>query len=260
MSAVLELTGVHASPWGSPLLVDIDLALGPGEIHGLIGPNGAGKTSLLRCISGDLPIAAGSLRFGGRPLQDWPLAERARCLAVLPQQSLLNFPFTVEEVVLLGRTPHDTGHRVDRQVCDAVITALDIAHLRGRPYTQLSGGEKQRVQLARVFAQVWLPVADQPRLVLLDEPTAALDLAHQQQLVALVKQLAGEGCTLLLVVHDFNLLSSAAQQLSALRAGRCVAQGEVADVMTTEVFQDVFGVAVSITEHPVDGRPVVIST
>ena len=258
--AILTLKNVSSSPWGAPLLKNIDLELQGGEVHGLIGPNGAGKTSLLRCISGDLPVDSGTIQFGGRDLQDWPLRERARSMAVLPQLSLLNFPYTVEEVVMLGRTPHETGARLDREVVDAALEEMDIQSMRKRLYTQLSGGEKQRVQLARIFAQLWLPQGTQPRLLLLDEPTAALDLAHQLQLLDLIRRIAREGCSVVLVVHDFNLLSGVAARLSALRSGELLAQGPVESVMAADVFDQLFGVKVHITSHPADGRPIVISS
>jgi iron complex transport system ATP-binding protein len=257
---VLELENVSAAPWGSPLLRDISLTLEPGDIHGIIGPNGAGKTSLLHCISGDIPTAAGSIRLGSAPLSHWQPRERARSLAVLPQLSLLNFPYRVEEVVTLGRIPHDTGSRVDGEIVDELIDEMDLGHLRGRLYTQLSGGEKQRVQLARIFAQVWRADGEQPRLILLDEPTTALDLSHQLQLMGLVQRLAEQGCAILMVVHDFNLLSGVASQLCALNAGIQVAQGPVAEIMTAPVFERVFGVNVHVTPHPGDGRPIVISS
>ncbi|MCZ6830464.1 MAG: heme ABC transporter ATP-binding protein [Gammaproteobacteria bacterium] len=258
--AVLNLNNICAAPWGAPLLQDISLELNAGDIHGVIGPNGAGKTSLLACISGDIALSGGSILLGAKPLQDWKPAERARSMAVLPQLSLLNFPYTVGEVVMLGRIPHDTGVRVDRQIVSEVLSEMDIQQLRERLYTQLSGGEKQRVQLARIFAQVWHPVGNRPRLILLDEPTTALDLSHQLQLMQLIRRLAEQGCTIVMVVHDFNLLSGIAGQLCALSAGRQVAQGSVVEVMTAAVFKEVFAVDVTITPHPGDGRPIVISS
>ena len=257
---VLKLDHISAAPWGATLLQDINLELNPGVIYGVIGPNGAGKTSLLRCISGDIALREGCIRLGEKRLQEWKLRERARSLAVLPQLSLLNFPYTVDEVVMLGRIPHDTGARADRQIVQEVLKAMDIQYLRERLYTELSGGEKQRVQLARIFAQVWHPAGSQPRLILLDEPTTALDLSHQLQLMQLIRHLAGQGCAIVMVVHDFNLLSGVAGQLCALKAGKQVAQGPVADVMTAAVFAEVFAVNVHITPHPGDGRPIVISS
>jgi iron complex transport system ATP-binding protein len=257
---VLNLQQVSAAPWGKPLLRDIQMTLQSGDIYGVIGPNGAGKSSLLACISGDIPLTGGEIHLGPTPLQQWKPRERARCLAVLPQLSLLNFPYRVEEVVMLGRIPHESGARVDREIVAELLREMDLEHLRGRLYTQLSGGEKQRVQLARVFAQVWRPEGEQPRLLLLDEPTNALDLSHQQQLMQMLERLAGQGCAIVTVLHDLNLLSAVATRLCALRAGEQAAQGTVEEVMTAAVFKQVFEVDVHLATHPGDGRPVVLSS
>ena len=182
--AGLDLHRVSAAPWGAPLLQDISLQLAEGRVLAVIGPNGAGKSSLLHTIAGGLAVASGELHLDGRPLAGWPERERARALALQAQHSALNFPFTVEEVVLLGRIPHDSG---------------SAERLRHRPFTQLSGGEKQRVQLARAVAQVWRREDAPCRLLLLDEPSSALDLAHQRMVLALVSRLAADGVAVVLV-------------------------------------------------------------
>jgi len=256
---VLQLHSVNAAPWGPALLQDISLQLSAGEILGIIGPNGAGKTSLLHLLTGDIVATGGELSLLGSKLSDWQGRSRAQVVAVLPQLSLLNFPYTVEEVVMLGRTPHSTGNREDRDILREVMQATDTEALRERIYTQLSGGEKQRVQLARVFAQIWRSPADQPRLLLLDEPTAALDLAHQQLIMETLKSLAKNACAIAMVAHDFNLLSAVADQITALCAGRQVATGSPKTVLTQSVFAKVFGVEVTITAHPETGRPLVVS-
>jgi heme transport system ATP-binding protein len=256
---VLQLEQAGAAPWGTPLLEDISLTLAPGEILGLAGPNGAGKTSLLQVMAGDLPLNSGKLLLGGRPPGDWPRRQLARQLAYLPQLSLLNFPYTVEEVVALGRTPHDTGAATDNDILEQVMAATDIAALRQRLYTQLSGGEKQRVQLARVFAQIWDAGASGGSLLLLDEPTTALDLSHQQLVLAAVRQLAARGCAVVLVIHDLNLIAGLADRLAVLRQGRLVARGTPAEVFTPELFREVFEVEVLIQPHPGREQPLVIN-
>ena len=140
------------------------------------------------------------------------------------------------------------------------MVATDTHFLRGRLYTRLSGGEKQRVQLARGFAQVWQSDNVQPRLLLLDEPTAALDLAHQQLILASIRKLAASGCAIVLVAHDFNLVSAVADQITVLQDGKQAAHGAAAEVLTPEVFSRVFSVDVSITTHPDGKRPLVISS
>lgn len=254
----LRLSHVGAAPWGSRLLEDINVAMAAGSILGLAGPNGAGKSTLLKIIAGDIPPSDGELLLAERPLHAWSLQERAREVAFLPQMSLLNFPYTVEEVILLGRTPHDSGRDTDREILEQVLQLTDTGALRHRLYTQLSGGEKQRTQLARVFAQVWSDKSLAGRLLLLDEPTSALDLAHQQQVLSAVQQLAQRGCAVVLVIHDLNLVASIADQLLVLDGGRQAALGTPQQIFTQELFRQVFQVEVSISSHPQQGFPMVI--
>lgn len=256
--SVLALDSVSAAPWGEPVLVNIQLQMSAGEVVVVIGPNGAGKSSLLRLLAGDFPASSGILEFGGRPLAAWQRRELARHLAFLPQLSLLNFPYTVEEVVLLGRTPHATGARADREIARQALAATDTLGLRNRLYTQLSGGERQRVQLARVLAQIWDNGDMGGKLLLLDEPTAALDLAHQQQLAAAIAAIAGRGCAVLLVVHDVNLAAGVGDRLLVLDRGRQVATGAPGDVLTETLFRDLFHAEVLVQQHPNGRQPLVI--
>ncbi len=258
MSA-LALRAVSAAPWGRPLLSGIDLSLEPGEIVGLAGPNGAGKSSLLKAIAGDLPLTSGEVLIGERQRDALERRELACRLASLPQLSLLNFPYTVEEVAALGRIPHDTGTRVDAAVIADAMYATDVEALRGRLYTRLSGGERQRVQLARVFAQVWGPGSPRERLLLLDEPTTALDLSHQQMLVAAIRRLAADGCAVVLVIHDLNLVAGLADRIAVVKDGCLVADAPPAAVLDAALFRRVFDVEVSISRDPGLGRPVIVN-
>jgi iron complex transport system ATP-binding protein len=255
----LELRTVSAAPWGATLLADISLSLRPGELLGLAGPNGAGKSSLLKAIAGDLPRVEGEVLLGGRPRDSIPRRELACRLAALPQLSLLNFPYTVEEVVALGRIPHDTGIESDAAVVERAMAATDILALRERLYTRLSGGERQRVQLARIFAQVWGPGSPAERLLLLDEPTTALDLNHQQMLVATIRQLATSGCAVILVIHDINLVAGLVDRVAVMKNGRLVADGTPATVLDAALFREVFAVDVTVSRHPGLDQPVIIN-
>jgi iron complex transport system ATP-binding protein len=255
--STLALNSVNAAPWGQALLQDITLTLEPGAVLALAGPNGAGKSSLLRLISGDLPIDSGQLTFCGRPLSTWPARERAQRLGVLPQLSLLNFPYTVEEVVLLGRTPHSSGQTVDLDVVQRALELTDTLRLRDRLYTQLSVGEKQRTQLARVIAQIYGPESLAGSLLLLDEPTSSLDLAHQQQVLKAIRELAQQGCSVVLVIHDLNLAASIADRILVLTQGRQAALGTPDEVFTPALFRQVFGVDVTISTHPQGGFPLI---
>ncbi len=254
---VLQLQRACAAPWGAPLLHDLSLELNPGQVLGLAGPNGAGKSSLLKLIAGDIPLSAGKLLLGGRERSDWPRQQLACRLACLPQLSLLNFPYTVEEVIQLGRMPHDTGRSRDSKILQQAMTATDTTGLRQRLYTQLSGGERQRVQLARVFSQIW--DTGEGGLLMLDEPTAALDLSHQQLILDSVQRLAANGCAVVLAIHDLNLVAGLADNVAVLHSGRIAACGTPADIFTEQLFRDVFEIDVVIQQHPNRPQPLVIS-
>jgi len=236
-----------------PLLADISFRVADGEVLAIIGPNGAGKSTLLRLLSGDTAPTAGAVLFNGRPVGAWRGEDKARSMAVLPQAATLSFPFTVEEVVMLGRTPHRTGLRRDLEVVREALQAVDGGHLLQRIYTQLSGGEKQRVQLARVLAQIWDPDGATERLLILDEPTASFDMAHQQLTLGLVKQLSRQGIGIVLVVHDLTMAARCADNLLLLSCGRVAAHGSADQVLTEALVSEVFQVAVSIQHSSVTG-------
>jgi iron complex transport system ATP-binding protein len=257
--ALLELSGIGAAPWGdSEVLRDIGFQLQRGEILALLGPNGAGKSTLLNLLCGGLAASRGEYRFGGRRFADIGVTQRARSQAILPQHSALSFPFTVAEVVLLGRTPHASGETADREIVDACLEATDTLALRERLYTQLSGGERQRVQLARVMAQIWRSEDARHRLLLLDEPTAALDLAHQRLAMQGVRRLAADGCGVVMILHDFNLAARCADRCLVLAAGAQYHWGTPPEVLTPALFRRVFGVAAEVIPHPTDGAPVIL--
>jgi heme transport system ATP-binding protein len=255
---LLQVNAASAAPYGEPLLHKIDFRLPAGKVLGLIGPNGCGKSTLLHTIAGGISLDTGSIELQGKPLRAWPQLERARSLAMQVQHAALNFPFTVEEVVLLGRIPHASGASCDHQIVQEVLAATDTLSLCRRPYTQLSGGEKQRVQLARAVAQVWRSEDAPARLLLLDEPNSALDLAHQRMVLDLVARLARDGCAVILATHDFNLLSAHADSLLVLQDGRQHSFGAPPEVISPEMFAQVFGVEVLVQNHPTSGRPMVI--
>ncbi|MEJ2754970.1 MAG: ATP-binding cassette domain-containing protein, partial [Gammaproteobacteria bacterium] len=190
-------------------LRDISNTFYAGEVTALIGPNGSGKSTLLSVASTQLTPQSGSLTLCGKKSSDWSARERAQRVAHLPQHQELNFAFTVEEVVQLGRQCHTESTHHTRQIARQYGTALDITTLWKRDYTSLSGGEKQRVHVARVLAQVSAldPDHQTPRLLLLDEPTNSLDLTHQALLIDKVKQAAQYGVTTIMSLHDLNRVS-----------------------------------------------------
>ena len=256
---MLEAQGLSFSIAGFSLLRDIDLRVEPGKVTAIIGPNGAGKTSLLRLLTGEQRPTVGNIALSGQPLGDWSPTLLARVMAVLPQSSRLDFPFTAREVVMMGRIPHATGLVRDTAIVDAALAAVDGSYLDKRFYTHMSGGEKQRVQLARVLAQIWEPVADHARVLILDEPTSSFDLAHQQLTITNMRSFAAQGVGVLVVIHDLNMAARCADQLLVLSCGRIAAYGSPQQVLTATTIKQVFNVDVSIGINPLTGTPLVIA-
>jgi len=241
---------------GNLLLDHISLQLNPGHVVAVVGANGAGKSTLLRALSGDLPDTATAVRVGGKPLADWTLGELARRRAVLAQHVPLSFPFTVFEVVMMGRSPHSMPRTrvADHAIAFAALRLVDGDALAGRMYSTLSGGERQRVQLARVLAQVWDEPADgTSRYLLLDEPTASLDLAQQHRVLDAIRRFARRGVGVLVVLHDLNLAGQYADEVVLLRSGRIIACGPPATVLTPASVEATFGLRTVFIEH--DGLP-----
>jgi len=244
-------TGVGVSLDGHRILSNIDLAVAPGEVVALVGPNGAGKSTLLAAISGDVPTDTGSIEIAGRALADYRHLELARERAVLTQDNQLSFPFTVSQVVAMGRSPWTRTDRFDEDevaIAEAML-AMDIDHLADRRFTSLSGGEKARVSLARVLAQ-------RTPIVMLDEPTAALDLRHQEDVMRAVRTLASAGTAVLVVVHDLSLAAAYADRVAIIAQGTLIAAGSPEQVLTAAQVSSVYGLPVEVSLA--SGRPVVV--
>lgn len=254
---MLTVTRLGCARGGCQILTGIDFQLQAGEVLAVLGTNGAGKSTLLATLSGELAHPEGAIELAGRPLSAWPAGDRARRLAVLPQASSLAFAFSVEEVVLLGRLPHASGHEVDQRIVTEVMQATDTGHLHQRSYLALSGGERQRVHLARVLAQVW--DTTEPACLLLDEPTASLDLAHQRLILQQAREIARRGNAVLLVLHDLNLAARYADRLLLLDRGGVSALGTAWEVLQAERVQRVFGVEVQVVCHPQLDCPLIIA-
>lgn len=260
-STVLRAQSVSIrAPKSADLIVDsASFAVHAGEIVAIIGPNGAGKSTLLSCLAGSRDYT-GELEFVGIT-QHTKL--RARQVATLPQVSSLSFPYQVEEVVMLARIPHESGHAQDRIIVGEALAMMDISYLAKRLYTDLSGGEKQRVQLARVFAQIWrtedISGEEHPhRLLLLDEPTSALDLGHQADLMRAVKDFSSEGVAVVMVMHDINLAARYADRVLALQCSQVMAFGEVNEVITKANMEALFGTHLDVSYDPHSGTPYVV--
>ena len=245
----LTLTGVGCRIGAAVLLEGVSAQFQPGRVTALLGPNGAGKTTLLHLLAGLRRPAGGQVALHGRPLAEWPVALLARTRALMAQHSTLAFDFTVEDVVALGRHPHRRQpSRQEAAIVPAALELADAAHLRRRRYGSLSGGEQARVQLARVMAQLWEPVAGADgaplaRWLLLDEPIAALDWAHQMQLMDTVRRWAhAQGAGVVAIVHDLNMALRYADDALVLSRARVAAQGACAPTLTPALVQQVWNV------------------
>lgn len=241
------------------LLNDVNFTVNPGELVVVLGPNGAGKSSLLKVMSGEHRFHEGEISLNGRRYGEWGGDEVARMVGVLPQSSLLTFPFSVAEVVMLGRLPHSTGRVRDLEIVHQAIDKVDMSHLANASYPSLSGGEKQRVQLARVLAQIWDDTGLGDRFLLLDEPTSALDVAHQQLTLQLARELAHQGMGVMAILHDLNLAAQYGDRIVMLQQGEIAAQGTVDDVLEPDLIRHLFAIDVSIMPHPVSQRPMVVT-
>jgi len=255
MSPVVEIRGLEVSYTDArarrAVLRGLDLVVMQGELLALVGPNGSGKTTLLRAIAGTLPRDGGRVALFSKDLDTWSRVALARRVAVLPQSLTLPDGFRVAEIVEMGRAPHATrwfgssgedAAAVERALADA--DALDLAE---RQADELSGGERQRVLVAMALAQ-------EPELLLLDEPTLHLDIAHQAAVLATVARLrARRGLTVIAVLHDLNLVAAHAPRVAVLGSGRVVADGRPASVLRPDLVREIFGVVVD-EAHTADGR------
>jgi iron complex transport system ATP-binding protein len=241
-SGVLAAHGASLSRGGRWVLEDIGLAAQPGRLLVLVGPNGAGKSSLLGVLAGLLQPTAGTATLDGIDLARWPARALARRRAMLSQKVQLGFAFTAREVATLGRSPYAVAGAdgADQQAVDAALRATQAWHLRDRSYLELSGGEQQRVQLARVLAQVW-DRRDAPAWLLLDEPEAGLDIAHQHFILGQARQLVRRGLGVVAVLHDLNLAARHADEVALLAGGRLLRHGTPAHALDTDVLSAVYG-------------------
>ncbi len=234
------------------VLRGVTLDLRPGEVVVVVGPNGAGKTTLLRALAGELRPVSGGVFLDGGELQRLDSREVARRRAVLPQKPSLGAAFAIREVVELGRFPHGGSELEDRDAASRALAAVGLEERAGDPYTALSGGEQQRVMVARVLAQLDVTHSE-PRYLLLDEPTTALDLAWQHRLLLLTKELASGGVGVLAILHDLTLAATYADRVGLLVDGRLDGLGEPSSVLCEEAIERAYGVRARVVEIPGSG-------
>ncbi|GAA1751887.1 heme ABC transporter ATP-binding protein [Aeromicrobium alkaliterrae] len=240
----LTVSGVGVTISGNQVLADVDLTVTPGELLALVGPNGAGKTTLLNVLAGDLTPQAGTVELDGRPVSGIKVRDLARRRAVLPQEQRLAFGFRVVDVVRMGRTPWagTDAEDLDDQVVAEAMARTDVVHLAERIYPTLSGGEKSRSSLARVVSQA-------TEIVLLDEPTAALDIRHSEQVLSEARRLARAGHAVVAVLHDLSIAAAHADRVCVLAHGRVRADGPPAEVMRPDLLAEVYGHPVDVITH-----------
>lgn len=252
-SALLEAKQLSYHLQGHRLINHVSLQIASGEMVAIIGPNGAGKSTLLRLLTGYLAPSAGECRLLGKNLMDWKPQPLARTRAVMRQYSELAFPFSVSEVIRMGRTPY--GETKCPQALQEVMIQTDCLPLAQRDYRALSGGEQQRVQLARALAQLWQPEPT-PRWLFLDEPTSALDLYHQQHTLRLLRQLTHQQpLAVCCVLHDLNLAALYADRILLLAQGELVACGTPEQVLNSEILIQWYRADLGVSLHPENALP-----
>jgi iron complex transport system ATP-binding protein len=239
------------------ILQDINMTLQPGTFTAIVGPNGAGKSTMLKTLAYEHTSFQGTVSINGKSAATYKPKELSMVRAVLPQHSQLQFSFSVSQIVQLGRHAHRSTQTENARIAHEVMELTAVTEFKDRNYTTLSGGEKQRVQLARVLAQVWEETV-YPRYILLDEPTSSLDIAQQQQIFSLAKQVCSRNIGVLAIVHDLNQAVQFADQLLFMKDGKITASGEAQKVFTKSNIEDTFCCRVSLYHDPCNNCPYII--
>jgi len=253
MNTAIKITNLGHSYGSIPVLADISLSIQKGDFFIIIGPNGSGKTTLMKTISGIEKLQKGHVEILGNPIRNYSRKALARTLAFVPQLVLEDIPFTVTEVVLMGRSPHlgmlGLEEKTDFEITRQAMAFTEVERLANRKLDQLSGGERQRVFIARAICQ-------EPQVILLDEPTAALDLAHQVRVMDLMEKLKEEkGVTVIMVSHDVNLAAMYGDRLLLIKEGKIVSSGTPAEVINFQTLEEAYGCVLLVDESPMGRFP-----
>ncbi|MER8800769.1 heme ABC transporter ATP-binding protein [Mesorhizobium sp. M0018] len=257
---MIEARDVSVAIGGKRIVANVDFEARPGEIAAIVGPNGSGKTTFLRALSGDLGYS-GEVTVNGRNLSAMKPVDAATVRAVLPQATTLSFPFTVREIVRLGLVGGRSGALPgeDQRLPERALARVDLDGFAGRFYQELSGGEQQRVQLARVLCQVWAPVLDgKPRYLFLDEPVSSLDIKHQLIIMDIARDFARRGGGVVAILHDLNLTAMYADRIFVMHRGRLAATGSPQQVLSDELIEKVFDCRLKVGVLPAANMPFVL--
>lgn len=258
---MIDVTNVTVRIGGTSILRDISVSVPQGEVSVLIGRNGAGKSTLLQAIAGNTEYQTGTIGYDNRSLDTLSESDLARMRSVVMQDTTLPFSFNVRDVVLMGRIPHSGGFesKRDYEIVDECLRTMELEDFEERSFTTLSGGEKQRVHLARALAQIWdRRDTDDPCYLLLDEPASSLDIRYQHQLLSFLEQLADQGLAVLVVLHQLNLAARYGDRITVLKDGKLRAHGTVDDVYQEEIIGEAFDCPCRIIEDPENQAPIVI--
>jgi len=250
---IINADNIKFSYTAHPVMESVSFTIEEAQIAAIIGPNGSGKTTLLKIINGTLFPHAGQMLIDGRETRSWSRKEIARQVAIVPQETSVIFPFYAEEIVLMGRFPHFSRYRfedkTDYRIVREAMEKTDTLQFAARRFDELSAGERQRVLIARALAQ-------EPKILLLDESTVFLDLKHQAQFLALLRQLKdAQKLTVIFVTHDINLAAQNANRIILLDSGKIYAIGTPAEVITAANIKKVYDVEAGIDSNPYDGSP-----
>ncbi len=257
---MLSANNIFYSIGKKQILKDVSTVFKPGEFNIILGPNGSGKSTLLKILSGELSGYKGAVLYNNQNLTTLKIESLAKYRAVMSQQPDLGFPLSVDEVVMMGRYPHFNfaPDKKDFDICNEVIASLYLSSFKERNYLTLSGGEKQRVQFARVLAQIWEKESNGIRYLFLDEPLNSLDIKYQQAFLKMVKSFADKNTILVAVLHDINLAIQYADNLIFLKEGKLKSQGKPKDILSPALLKEIFDLETSVVQNPSSGKLMVI--
>ena len=255
---LLEINSIFLKIKNKLILNDISLHIESGDMISIIGPNGSGKTTLLRTISNEIPISDGKIEFMNKNILDWGLNEYANKKAVLSQSNNLVFPFSVIDIVKMGRFPlNNKGNQTEENnLCKKILNIFDLNDYIDQNYITLSGGEKQRVQLARVIAQIWSDDYSK-KILILDEPTSYLDIKHQYLLFKFLKELNQKGLTIVMVLHDLNHALSNSNKIAVLKDSKLISYGKTKNIISEELIKNVFEIDLKLINYEGSKTPII---